>query len=596
MPSDGVPHKDDRSAVREEYGDRLALHQREGERQLRRFRRLAACRGVMVGLIIALALLGEKETPATRAALLVVPAALALAFMAGRRRAARAWQRAVRTADYYQDRLACLAGLWIGRGDAGVRYLAEDHPAALDLDLFGIGSLYQHLATPSTARGRDTLAAWLSGPAGADEVHGRQRSVRELACRLDLREDLAVRSTAVPGATPLADLARWACADAVTAGRATRWAILLAPVAALALVVAAVVMGTGEPLSAALAIQLGLAVTLHRYAGQTLQPLETARPALVPLAHLLARLERECFAAPRLTRLVAMLAGQRRAAAQSLRGLDRLLGLAIPATLLGCRPLLAQWLNRWRRRHGSDVGRWLGALGELEALAALATYTHENPDAIFPEVVAEHAGLDTDGLGHPLLPRERCVGNDVRLTAARRLLMVSGSNMSGKSTLLRAVGVNVALALAGAPVRARRMRLGPFVIGATLRVQDSLRAGRSRFYAEALRVRRLLQLAEGPTPVLFLLDELFQGTNSHDRQVGAEAILQRLLQRGAVGLVTTHDLALTEIADRLSPRAVNVHFEDHGADGSLAFDYRLRDGVVPSSNGLALLRAVGIEI
>jgi DNA mismatch repair ATPase MutS len=177
-----------------------------------------------------------------------------------------------------------------------------------------------------------------------------------------------------------------------------------------------------------------------------------------------------------------------------------------------------------------------------------------------------------------------------------QLLVVSGSNMSGKSTLLRTVGVNAVLALAGAPVRARRLRLAPLVVGATLRVEDSLQEGRSRFYAEVLRVRQLLELARGPVPLLFLLDELFSGTNSDDRRVGAEAVVRRLLDAGAVGLVTTHDLALTGIAERLAPRSANVHFEDRFEGGVMTFDYRMRPGVVQSSNGLALMRAVGIEV
>ena len=168
--------------------------------------------------------------------------------------------------------------------------------------------------------------------------------------------------------------------------------------------------------------------------------------------------------------------------------------------------------------------------------------------------------------------------------------------MAGKSTLLRAAGVNAALALAGAPVRANQLRLAPLAVGATLRIQDSLLAGRSRFYAEVLRVRRLLEMARGAPPLLFLLDELFQGTNSADRRMGAEAILRHLVDAGAIGLVTTHDLALTEIADRLGGRAANVHFEDRFDNGEFTFDYRMKPGVVRHTNGLALMRAVGIEV
>jgi DNA mismatch repair ATPase MutS len=187
------------------------------------------------------------------------------------------------------------------------------------------------------------------------------------------------------------------------------------------------------------------------------------------------------------------------------------------------------------------------------------------------------------------------VRNDVRLVGGLRVLVVSGSNMSGKSTLLRTVGINAVLALAGGTVRAHRLRLSPLAVGATLRVQDSLQAGRSRFFAEITRVRRLLDLARSG-PLLFLLDEVFQGTNSGDRRQGAEAVVRRLVEAGAVGLVTTHDLALTGIAERLAPRAANVHFEDRYEDGAMTFDYRMRPGVVQSTNGLALMRAVGIDV
>ena len=199
-------------------------------------------------------------------------------------------------------------------------------------------------------------------------------------------------------------------------------------------------------------------------------------------------------------------------------------------------------------------------------------------------------------MGHPLLPRATMVRNDVCLAGETKLLVVSGSNMSGKSTLLRTVGINAVMALAGAPVRAASLRLSPLAVGATLRIQDSLLEGRSRFYAEITRIRVLADLAAGPVPLLFLLDELFHGTNSHDRLLGAEGVLRSLLERGAIGLITTHDLALTAIADELAPRAVNVHFEDWFEAGDIRFDYRMKPGPVTRSNALALMRAVGLEV
>jgi len=197
---------------------------------------------------------------------------------------------------------------------------------------------------------------------------------------------------------------------------------------------------------------------------------------------------------------------------------------------------------------------------------------------------------------HPLLAPERAVPNDVRLDASLRLLLVSGSNMSGKSTLLRSVGVNAVLALAGAPVCARRLRLSPLALGASIRVQDSLQEGASRFYAEITRLGRIVRRAEETPPLIFLLDEILAGTNSHDRRIGAAAIVRGLVERGAIGLVTTHDLALAEIADGLAPRAANVHFADQLVGGEMHFDYRLHAGVVSHSNALELMRAVGLEV
>ena len=205
--------------------------------------------------------------------------------------------------------------------------------------------------------------------------------------------------------------------------------------------------------------------------------------------------------------------------------------------------------------------------------------------------------LVAEMLAHPLIAEGVAVANDVRLGGeAPHVLLVSGSNMSGKSTLLRAIGTNVALALAGAPVRARSLTLSPMAIGATLRVEDSLQAGISRFYAEILRIRAIVEAASGPRPLLFLLDEILHGTNSHDRRIGAGAIVQSLVEAGAIGLVTTHDLALTELVSALGGRAANVHFEDRIEDGKMVFDYRMRSGIVEHSNALALMRAVGLKV
>jgi DNA mismatch repair ATPase MutS len=199
-------------------------------------------------------------------------------------------------------------------------------------------------------------------------------------------------------------------------------------------------------------------------------------------------------------------------------------------------------------------------------------------------------------IGHPLIPENRCVRNDVQVGGEARVVIVSGSNMSGKSTLLRTIGINTVLAMAGGPVRAQYLELTPLQTGASIRINDSLREGSSHFYAEISRLRQLFELANRRPPLLFLLDEVLQGTNSHDRRIGAEGIVRGFAARGAIGFVSTHDLALTDIGG-LEPGAVrNMHFQDELLDGRMAFDFKLRPGVVTKSNGLELMRSIGLDV
>ena len=253
-------------------------------------------------------------------------------------------------------------------------------------------------------------------------------------------------------------------------------------------------------------------------------------------------------------------------------------------------------VERWRRESGSDIARWIDAAGEFEALSSLASFAYEHPDFTTPEIVAAGPLFDARELGHPLIPAGRRITNDLCLDDTLRLLVISGSNMSGKSTFQRSTGVAAILALAGAVVCAKSLRIAPLTLGASIRINDSLQEGSSRFYAEILRIRQILDLAATPTPLLFLLDEILHGTNSHDRRIGAEAVVRALVERGAIGLVSTHDLALADIAESLAPAAQNVHFEDEMVEGRMVFDYRMRPGVVRKSNALALMRAVGIEV
>ena len=254
------------------------------------------------------------------------------------------------------------------------------------------------------------------------------------------------------------------------------------------------------------------------------------------------------------------------------------------------------WRRRWQRQHGPSIRVWLETAGELEALASLGAFAFEHPEYAFAEFADESPLLEAESLAHPLMPPGKAVGNDVRLDGERQVMILSGPNMAGKSTFIRSIGVNAVLAQCGAPACARRLRMSPLKVAASICVLDSLSGGVSRFYAEIRRVKMIADMAEGRVPVLFLLDELLSGTNSHDRLKGTEFVVRTLAERGAIGVVSTHDLALTGIPEEMGGRAFNAHFADRFDGDALEFDYKLQPGAVRTSNALKLMRAIGLGI
>ncbi len=511
-----------------------------------------------------------------------------------------------RAADFYERRLRGFDASWPGTGRSGQRFLDPEHPYAADLDLFGRGSLFERLCTARTRSGEETLAAWLLAPANPETIRARQAAIVELRPRLDLREDLELLGAEVGEGIDPEALVLWAEAPGVFLSRSAKVAATLLGVIGIAALIAWGVAPWGlGVLFLVIIVEFGFALSQKGRIRAVLHAIERRGHDLNLLADLLARLEGEQFRSPELIRLCDALKTEGEPASRRIGRLARLLHLIdtgqnqffVPfAALMLWTTRLSMEVDAWRVKTGPSVPAWIAAVGQFEALCSLAAYAYENPDDPFPEIDEHGPCFDAEGVGHPLIAEAACVRNDLSLGGALRVVLVSGSNMSGKSTLLRTVGANTVLALAGAPVRANRLRVSVLAVGATLRIQDSLQAGRSRFYAELTRLRQLVDLSRGPRPLLFLLDEVFHGTNSHDRAVGAGAVVRGLIDRNAIGLVTTHDLALADFAEALAPRAANVHFEDQLVDGTMRFDYQMRPGVVRHSNALALMRAVGLEV
>ena len=537
--------------------------------------------------------------------LLLVPVVVFAVLIVYHDRIFRARASANRAIAFYERGLARLADSWIGKGEPGDRFRDDEHLYANDLDLFGRGSLFELLSVARTRPGEEMLAQWLKKPAPAPEILVRQSAILELTPLLDLREALALAGEDVRAGVEGELLVAWAEAPRALRPKWMRAVAVLLTIATIAALAWLFTARDGLPLEIAIFVQILAGWTMRRPILRTLHAADRPARDLDILSHILEVLERATFTSARLLDLRRRIETEGSAASTAIRRLHRLVELHDWEHNLIFAPFAAtlQWgthlawaIEAWRTRHGAHVRRWLDAVAEIEALASLAIYRYEHPLDPFPEIIDGLATFDGDRLGHPLLPASRMVANEVRLAGATRLLVVSGSNMSGKSTLLRTVGVNAVLAFAGAPVRAGKLRVTPLAIGATLRIQDSLQEGRSRFYAEITRIRRLSDVARGTPHLLFLLDELFHGTNSHDRLIGASGVLRRLVEHGAIGLVTTHDLAMTRVVDELAPRAVNVHFDDWFAEGELRFDYIAKPGPVTRSNAIALMRAVGLDV
>jgi len=514
-------------------------------------------------------------------------------------------ESANRAVAYYRNGLARIADQWLELGNTGDRFSNTHHVYSADLDLFGKGSLFQLLSTARTRIGQDTLASWLLGPAPPNTILSRQAAVHDLGTRVDLREDLALFGDAARIGVHSRKLIEWAEAPNRLSARWFRYA---APLLALLALGGALLWGTqgiAWPFVAVVIVEAAITFRLRKHLELILHGTEKALDDLDLLSSVLGRLEAETFQAPLLQSLSHDLSSHTMPGSRVIARLRSIVhyieaqhnsvvrALDIPL-LYSVQVAFAA--EAWRERHGRAVRGWLKTVGEFEALLSLATYHYERPADPFPEFSEGNSNFSAQQLGHPLLPSATCVRNDVSIGGETGVLLVSGSNMSGKSTLMRAIGINVVLAMAGAPVRARRLQLTPLQIGASIRVNDSLQEGSSRFYAEITRLRQIFDLAENRRDVLFLLDELLQGTNSTDRRIGAEGLVRALLDRGAVRVISTHDLALTEIGGQHQGQIHNVHFQDELLDGKIRFDYRLQEGIVTKSNGLELMRSIGLRV
>jgi hypothetical protein len=541
---------------------------------------------------------------------LAVPVVFFLVLAVMQEKLIRRLRMRARAIQFYERGLARLDDRWAGSGESGERFLDPLHPYARDLDLFGTGSLFELLCTARTRSGEETLAAWLLAAAPVEEILRRQEAVRELEGRVDFREQLFCLGETVRQGVHSEPLAAWGERAAAFADGKTRAVTRVLAALWLLSMAAWVVWGFSDLAGAVTILCVAWAHRLHKRLEPAADALERAADDLEVLSGVLGLVERAEFGAAKLKGLQEALKRDGIAPSVAIRRLARLVEIIRSRHSLFLRPLdlvifwsaqMVFMAENWQREFGPSIRGWLKAVGEMEALTSLAGYAYEHPGDVFPELAGSAetgaaAMFEAEGMTHPLLPAAKAVRNDLKLGDGAQLMILSGPNMAGKSTFIRSVGVNAVLAQCGAPVRARRLRLSPLRVAASICVLDSLSGGVSRFYAEIHRVKLISGLAAGPVAVLFLLDELLSGTNSHDRLAGSEFIVRSLVERGAIGIVSTHDLALTRIPETMGARATNCHFEDRFEAGALVFDYKLKPGVVKTSNALELMRAIGLDV
>lgn len=605
----------DRSA---EYRTRNARFGKEAEEHGARSRLVSNLRGLSFAVAVVSAIVAAtgRAVPMT-AALALLGAVCFLALLVVHARVIGAEDTARRWARVNRDAESRVNGKWRELPDPGTRFQDASHPYAGDLDLFGPGSLFHRISVAHTRYGQEALAAFLTAPGERSAILARQEAVRALSPELDTRQRLEAlalaalepdgkqRAPRVPDPEPLLSWAESTPALGKKTG--VVWAARLLPLLSLAGIAGSTWFGLpafawGLPIAASVLLNLSTRdVTLRVFAA-----VSSTEGAFLRYGAMLEVLEKLDLPSPLLASMRARITQGGKTPSAAMGEFRRAVswydlrhnGLIHPLanTLFLWDIHCTLMLERWQERAGKSARDWFRALGELEALSSFAGLLHDDSGVCFPEIDEGMAVFEADGLGHPLLAPDVRVSNDLALPAPGRALLVTGSNMSGKSTLLRSMGLAAVMAMAGAPVAARRLRLSRIAVRTSMRISDSLDQGVSHFYAEVRKLKVVLDATKSGLPVFFLLDEVLHGTNSRERQVGARWVLSELIARGAIGAVSTHDMELCRLPDELMASVEQVHFQESVKDGAMTFDYKLRSGPVTAGNALRLMKIVGLDV
>ena len=493
--------------------------------------------------------------------------------------------------------------------DKGEAYIQKEHFYANDLDIFGHASLYQYINRTSSEMGGNTLAAWLLNPAKPEIIEERQPAIKELATKTNWRQELQAFGIAKKIKKETQDrLKNWFAEDDNFLNK-KGWVIVsyLAP----ALLFTIILLNITGVLSnyfrnyfllasAVLAFYISKKVTpLHQQVSKMADELEV-------LSDSIQLIEQTDFGSAYLQRLQAEFKQDKGKASLKLSQLKKILErLDLRFNFVVFIPLnvLLQWdlqqviaLEKWKKKNHKNVISWFNALGEFEAVNSLATLAFNQPRWCFPVLKEQHFFISGKEIGHPLIEERKRVNNYIEIEHDGEIMLVTGSNMAGKSTYLRSIGVNVVLAMAGAPVCATQFYLSPVQVISSMRISDNLEESTSTFYAELKKLKIIIDKVNSNEKLFILLDEILRGTNSLDRHTGSEALIRQLIKRNAACIIATHDVELAKMKTQYPLNILNYHFDVQVSNDELYFDYLLKEGICSSLNASILMKKIGIEL
>ncbi len=491
----------------------------------------------------------------------------------------------------------------------GIQYEIGNHLYANDLDIFGKASLFQYINRCTSEMGQLRLAKYLQFPASIDLIYQRQHAVKELSKKIEWIQNLQAKGQEkqITFLTK-ARLKNWINEPTVFSGfKPWKWLRYLLP----AIILSVVGLYAFDAVSPgvfyfSLFIFAALAYQVNKYVAPIHEQLSKMTEELEILSTSISHIEKAKFESPLLLQLQNVFFNKNKNASQDIKLLHKLLDrLDLRYNLVVSAPLniLLLWnlqqvldLEKWKSGQQKNIDAWFKALGHFEAISSFSILHFNEAEWAFPTITSDYFFIEGKEIGHPLIQKNKRISNNIGIKNNAELMLVTGSNMAGKSTYLRSIGVNIILAMAGSVVCAEVLKVSHVHVISSMRITDNLAESTSTFYAELKKLKTIIEKVNAGEKVFILLDEILRGTNSRDRHIGSVALMKQLIHHHAAAIIATHDLELAKLKDEFPENIINYHFDVQVSNDELYFDYRLKPGVCNSLNASILMKKIGIEL